>query len=129
MAAGLDDDEREDDGLDDEDLEAAASATRPGGSEILSLEFRGEVWQWRGPAPYYFITVPEEPASLLHALSPMVTYGWGMIPVTVSIGRSTWQTALWPKDGQYVVPIKKVVRLGERLDEGQTVGVRLAIGQ
>jgi len=96
---------------------------------ILELEFRGELWQWRGPAPYYFITVPAEPASLLHALSPMVTYGWGMIPVTATIGRHTWSTALWPKDGRYVVPIRKVVRVGERLNEGDDVSVRLRVGQ
>jgi|tagenome__1003787_1003787.scaffolds.fasta_scaffold20813117_3 hypothetical protein len=128
------DDERDDgldDGLDDEDREdrERADLAEARGDEILAVEFQGEVWQWRGPAPYYFITVPEEPASLLRALSAMVTYGWGMIPVRVSIGRSTWQTALWPKDGRYVVPIKKVVRLGERLDEGQIVGVRLAVGE
>ena len=26
----------------------------------MELEFTGEVWQWRGPAPYYFVTVPED---------------------------------------------------------------------
>ena len=28
-----------------------------------------------------------------------MTYGWGMIPVSVRIGDTEWTTSLWPKDG------------------------------
>jgi Domain of unknown function (DUF1905) len=92
------------------------------------LEFSGEIWQWRGPAPYYFVTVPEEESLDLQAVSTAVTYGWGMIPVRVRIGDTEWATSLWPKDGRYVVPLKDVVRKTEGLDEGHTVTVRLTIG-
>jgi hypothetical protein len=94
----------------------------------VELEFSGEIWQWRGPAPYYFVTVPEEESLDLQAVSPAVTYGWGMIPVRVRIGDTEWATSLWPKDGRYVVPLKDVVRKAEGLDEGDTVTVRLTIG-
>lgn len=26
----------------------------------MNLEFSGEIWFWKGPAPWYFITVPDE---------------------------------------------------------------------
>ena len=26
----------------------------------MNLEFNGEIWFWRGPAPWFFVTVPEE---------------------------------------------------------------------
>jgi len=26
----------------------------------MNLEFSGEMWFWKGPAPSHFITVPEE---------------------------------------------------------------------
>lgn len=96
-------------------------------TDILDLAFRGELWQWRGPAPFYFITVPDDPSVALHAVSAVVSYGWGMIPVTVRIGASVWETSLWPKDGGYVVPIKSAVRGAERLVEGHLVDVRLVI--
>ena len=51
----------------------------------MELEFSGEVWEWRGPAPYYFVTVPEDEAQALHDVAH-VSYGWGMIPVTARIG-------------------------------------------
>lgn len=93
----------------------------------MDLEFSGEMWFWKGPAPWHFITVPDEDCSELHAASAVVSYGWGMIPVTARIGRTKWKTSLWPKDGQYIVPVKTAVRRAERLEVGDTVTVRLVV--
>ncbi|MEZ4706478.1 MAG: DUF1905 domain-containing protein [Caldilineaceae bacterium] len=94
----------------------------------MNLKFGGEIWFWRGPAPWYFVTVPGEQCEELRAISGAVSYGWGMIPVTVRLGKSKWETALWPKDGAYIVPIKASVRKAEKLDEGATVTIRLEVG-
>jgi hypothetical protein len=56
-----------------------------------------------------------------------VTYGWGVIPVHVRIGVTEWQTSLVPKDGRYLVPIKASVREAEKLEEGDTVTLRLEV--
>ena len=93
----------------------------------MDLEFSGEIWQWRGPAPWYFVTVPEEECAALQDTSRAVSYGWGMIPVTVRVGRTTWTTSLYPQDERYVVPLKAAVRRAERLDEGDTVRLRLSV--
>jgi hypothetical protein len=93
----------------------------------MNLEFSGEVWFWKGPAPFHFITVPEEECGALEATSALVSYGWGMIPVTAQIGGTTWKTSLWPKDGRYIVPVKDMVRKAERLELGHRVSVRLAV--
>ena len=93
----------------------------------MNLEFSGEIWFWRGPAPHHFITVPEEHCAALESASALVSYGWGMIPVTAKIGRTGWKTSLFPKDGQYIVPVKASVRKAESLAEGDTVSVRLAV--
>lgn len=94
----------------------------------MELEFSGEIWFWRGPAPWHFVTVPDAQCGELEAASSLVSYGWGMIPVGARIGRTTWATSLWPKDGRYIVPIKTAVRRGEGLDVGDTVTVRLTVG-
>ena len=93
----------------------------------MRLEFAGELWSWRGPSPYHFITVPEDACAALRAVAPMVSYGWGMIPVRVRIGRTVWETSLFPKDGRYVVPIKDVVRKAERLAEGDTPMLEMTV--
>ena len=41
-----------------------------------------------------------------------------MIPVTARIGRTTWTTSLFPKDGGYIVPIKVSVRKADKLEVG-----------
>ncbi|MGS2613887.1 DUF1905 domain-containing protein [Micromonospora sp. LZ34] len=93
----------------------------------MDLEFSGEIWFWRGPAPWHFVTVPDEQCAALEATSTQVSYGWGMIPVTARIGVSEWKTALWPKDGRYIVPVKTKVRKAEDLEVGDTVTVRLTV--
>ena len=93
----------------------------------MDLEFSGEVWSWRGPSPYHFVTVPEDESAALQATSALVTYGWGMIPVEARIGSTRWTTSLFPKDGGYVVPLKDLVRHAERIAVGDTVRVRLAV--
>lgn len=94
----------------------------------MSLEFSGEIWQWRGPAPWYFVTVPAEASQDIKAVSKLVTYGWGVIPVRAQIGETQWKTSLFPKEGSYLVPIKASVRKAENLEEGQTVTVQLEAG-
>jgi hypothetical protein len=93
----------------------------------VDLGFSGEVWFWRGPSPYHFVTVPEDESAELQAASALVTYGWGMIPVEVVIGTTRWTTSLFPKDGGYVVPLKDVVRAAERIDVGDMVDVQLTV--
>lgn len=70
----------------------------------MHLEFPGELYEWRGPAPYHFIKVPEEECVALREVSPIVSYGWG------------------------VIPVRDVVRHAEGLVLGDTVLVELAIG-
>jgi uncharacterized protein DUF1905 len=93
----------------------------------MKLEFSGEIWYWRGPAPWHFVTVPDRECGELTEASPHVTYGWGMIPAAVHIGRTEWTTSLWPKDGRYLVPIKTWVRRAEGLELGDLVTVRLTV--
>lgn len=94
----------------------------------MIIEFSEKIWFWRGPAPWHFVTVPAEESRDLKAISGFVTYGWGMIPVRVRIGRTEWETSLWPKDGRYIVPIKTSVRAAEKLEVGDEVTVQLEVG-
>lgn len=94
----------------------------------LEFDFGGEVFQWRGPAPYYYVAVPEDDSDDIKAISQAVTYGWGVIPVTVTVGDTEFQTSLFPKDGRYLVPLKDKVRRAEGIGDGDAITVRLALG-
>jgi hypothetical protein len=93
----------------------------------MDLEFSAPMFEWRGPAPYHFLAVPEDEADELRETAAYVTYGWGMIPVRGRIGATDFTTSLWPKDGGYVVPIKDAVRKPEKLELGDQVTVRLTV--
>jgi len=93
----------------------------------MNIEFDGTIWFWKGPAPWFFVTVPTEQSHALKAISGFVTYGWGVIPVHVRIGQSEWKTSLFPKEGRYLVPIKASVRKAENLAEGDKVTIRLEV--
>ena len=93
----------------------------------MELVFAGPLFEWRGPAPYHFVAVPEDEAEQIRETAAAVTYGWGMLPVEVEIGSTTWTTSLWPKDGGYVVPLKAMVRRAEGIDVADVVTVRLAV--
>jgi len=94
----------------------------------VRLKFDGEIVYWRGPSPFHFVTVPEDECAEIHAVASLVTYGWGVIPVVAEIGRTSWTTSLFPKDGRYLVPIKSAVRSAEDLELGDRVRITLSVG-
>jgi Domain of unknown function (DUF1905) len=94
----------------------------------VRLTFSGTMWYWRGPAPHYFVTVPEDEYAALKGTSSLVSYGWGMIPVKVQIGKTVFKTSLFPKNGSYIVPIKADVRRLEQLSENDQVMLSLEVG-
>ena len=94
----------------------------------MDVEFSGEIFQWRGPAPYYYVAVPDEESADIKEASSLLTYGWGVIPVRVRIGETEWTTSLFPKDGRYLVPLKDAVRSAEGLGDGDVVSVSMTAG-
>jgi hypothetical protein len=94
----------------------------------MIFEFDGKIFYWRGPAPYYYVAMPEEQSLDLKAVSGFVSYGWGVIPVQARIGSTEWKTSLFPKNGRYLVPIKDSVRKAENLDIDDEVRIWLKVG-
>jgi hypothetical protein len=94
----------------------------------VEFEFTGRIFEWRGPAPYYYVALPDEDSSDLKEASALLTYGWGVIPVQVRIGDTEWETSLFPKDGRYLVPLKDRVRRAEGLNEGDEIAVCIVAG-
>jgi len=88
--------------------------------------FTGEVIEWRGPAPYLFVAMtPGESEDLKEAARGLIY--WGQVPVRVTIGRTEFTTALFPRDGCYLVPVKAAVQRAEAIGEGATVEVAVRL--
>jgi hypothetical protein len=86
--------------------------------------FNGEVIEWRGPAPYLFVVMPEADSAELKEEARSLIY-WGQVPVHVVIGDTEFSTALFPKDGRYLIPLKVSVQKAEGINEGDVVAVTL----
>lgn len=93
----------------------------------ITMKFSGNIIYWRGPAPWYFVPIPEQQSEEIRDISNLVTYGWGVIPVNVQIGDTQWTTSLFPKDGVYLVPVKASIRQAEKLEQGDSVTIQLQI--
>ncbi|MBI2331878.1 MAG: DUF1905 domain-containing protein [Chloroflexi bacterium] len=93
----------------------------------MNIEFTGKIFHWRGPAPYLFVAVTDKQSQDIKSVSKLVTYGWGVIPVRVRIGKTEWKTSLFPKDGLYLVPIRMSTQKAENLKEGDNVTIQLEV--
>lgn len=95
---------------------------------LMDFEFQGPVVEWRGPAPFYFVAVPEEESGDIKFAAKGLEY-WGQVPVMVRIGETEFTTALFPKDGSYLLPLKDVVRRSAGIEVDQVVAVALSVGR
>jgi hypothetical protein len=99
----------------------------PGGEILADLSFEAEVIEWRGPAPYYFVTVPSEHADEVRYAARLASYGWGVVPVEATVGDITFRTSLFPRNGGYLLPLKASVRKAAKLESGMPAQVRMQI--
>lgn len=93
----------------------------------MDTTFSAELFEWRGPSPFYWLALPDEMCDYVREEAGRATYGWGVIPVSVRIGGTDWETSLLPRDGGYLLPVKQLVRTKERFGDGDTVMVVLKV--
>jgi hypothetical protein len=93
----------------------------------VDATFTGVLFEWRGPAPFFWLALPEDVCDAVRDQAAQATYGWGAIPVSARIGATEWETSLLPRDGGYVLPVKQVVRTRERFGDGDTVTVAVRV--
>jgi hypothetical protein len=89
----------------------------------MEFTFKGEVIEWRGPAPFYFIATPAKFTADFKAIASSKSYGWGVLYANITLPGEYWKTTLMPKDGCYLIPIKKDIRLKHSFEVGQKVSV------
>ncbi|NDC19440.1 MAG: DUF1905 domain-containing protein, partial [Microbacteriaceae bacterium] len=53
----------------------------------MDFTFTAEMIEWRGPAPFYYLPIPKDICEEIKAAAKLLSYGWGVIPVTATIGK------------------------------------------
>jgi hypothetical protein len=94
---------------------------------LAQFSFEARVLHWRGPSPYFFAPIPPAHVEALRQAARVVTYGWGMIPVEVTMAGVAFRTALFPKDATYLLPLKDVVRRKTNVTAGDMVAIEMTV--
>lgn len=97
----------------------------------------GEVWIWTGTGKdgepskgvWYFLTVTGDTAALIRNASAGRSGGWGSVKVSITIGKTNWNTSLFPSQsaGGYLLPLKAAVRKAEKFGEGDRIRAEIFI--
>lgn len=88
----------------------------------------GPVIEWRGPAPFWFLDIPPEESEDIKEAARGLEY-WGQVAVEACIGETTFATALFPKDGRYLLPLRDAVRRAAGIEPGDEVTASLALAE
>ena len=93
----------------------------------MEITFTSEVIEWRGPAPFLFAPIPAKYTAEIKVASKTASYGWGCIPCGITVGKTSTTTALFPKDGRYLLPIKVAIQRAEGVGLGDKVTATFSI--
>lgn len=96
---------------------------------IGSFEFTARLWRAQAGDAWYFVSVPPEVSADIDDLSEGIRRGFGSVRVRVTVGATSWRTSIFPhrKSGTYMLPMKKAVRAGERLEDGDELRARVEL--
>lgn len=95
----------------------------------MEFQVKNPVIEWRGPAPFYFVAMSKADTAIIKSVAKEYSYGWGVIYVTVIIDKTTWTTAVIPKDGQYLIPLKAAIREAVGIELGDEVSLNVRLGK
>ena len=96
----------------------------------LNFTFTSEIWVYQGKAAWFFVTLPmEESRQIKFFNSHNKRRGWGAVRVKARIGKTEWQTSIFPdsKAGAYILPVKSEIRKKEKITAGNNIVVELNI--
>ncbi|HWC75704.1 MAG TPA: DUF1905 domain-containing protein [Gemmatimonadales bacterium] len=95
----------------------------------MTYRIRAKVWRYPGKGGWHFANVSPKQSTEIRVRFADERRGFGSIPVTVRIGRTTWETSLFPakQSRTYLFAIKAAVRKLERIDDGDTISAVIEI--
>jgi len=94
-----------------------------------TFTFTATLWTTGTDAAWYMATLPQDISDEIEARYAGPKRGFGAVRVKVTVGRSRWETSIFP-DGRfeaYVLPVKRGVREAEGLEEGAPFPVALEV--
>ena len=87
------------------------------------------VWRYKGTAAWHFANLSPEQSADIKSRYGTTARGWGSIRVRIRIGKTEWNTSLFPdkKSGTYLFAIKTDVRKAEKLSDGDPITAHIPV--
>ena len=84
------------------------------------VTFKDTVQKFPSPGGWVYVAVPKKYTKELKARRRV----WGMYPITVHVGKTSWKTKLMmKKGGHFFVALKAVIRNKEKIAVGDRITV------
>jgi hypothetical protein len=82
-----------------------------------------------GMSGWRFLLLPIQQGQEIKGKYAAKAKGWGSLPVTVTIGKTKWETSIFPDktSGSYVLPLKAKVRKAEEISDDDVVTFTLTL--
>lgn len=97
----------------------------------MTKEFKisAKIWKYQGKAAWHFVNIPSDISHEIDDYFSSAKRGWGSLPVTVTLGNTTWETSIFTdkKTDSYLLPLKKAVRIKEHIQAGDNIHFALEI--
>jgi hypothetical protein len=92
-------------------------------------KMKSEVLVYPGMGGWRFLALPKKEAAEIKEKFGKVARGWGSIRVAVTVGKTKWQTSIFPdkRSGTYLLPLKAEVRRAEAIHDKDKVQFVIAI--
>ena len=90
-------------------------------------KFQSQMWRWPGDMGWHFVTLPKALSKEIKSVGKI--YGAGFVKIKVTLGKSSWVTALFPhkESESYLLSIKQSIRNKERLWEDDKIKVSFTL--
>ncbi len=95
-----------------------------------SFTIHAKLWLYPSDtASWHFLTIPKDISAKIKTAKPLTKRGWGSVRVEAKIGKTIWQTSLFPdgKSGTYLLPVKAAVRNAEGIFPEDLVKLRITL--
>lgn len=95
-----------------------------------TYKMRAKVWLYSGEtAAWHFAMLPKTQSDMIRKRFGGMKRGWGSLPVTVTIGGTSWKTSIFPdkKADAYLLPLRADVRKKESIEKGSMIALVMEI--
>lgn len=92
-------------------------------------KIKSKIVVYPGMGGWRFLVLPQKDAKEIKEKYGKYTKGWGSLPVHITIGKSQWETSIFPdkKLGTYLLPLKAKIRKAEGITDKTNVQFNLKI--